>query len=363
MAMSRRRTLTSKTVTLSNMPIVAGSSARQRSCFVISPIGAEDSEERKHADAVFKYIIEPATGECGLFPHRSDHLSHPGRISDEMYARILNDDLCIALLTYRNPNVYYELAIAQSAARPVIMLLQRDQEAPFDIKDFRFIAYDFLPERLIKEKRYVEQLIQHIRAIQETGWKVACPIPGMGDAWESNREASYKVYGQLLMAVTSGSFPQSIINEAEQYLCFAGITLGALHLLAGFETMIKEAIARGCEVEAFIMDEDNPALPQMLMDPSHLQEVRQRISQSWTRWEAMVTRCGHKLSAHKVRMGMLFQQATLNERRLLCAPYMTSRAPNEAPAIATIASSPIYKAIRHELRVLKERNSVGGGAL
>jgi len=361
--MNRRRTLTSKTVALGNMPVVADSSAPQRSCFVISPIGAEDSEVRKHADAVFKYIIEPATQECGLFAHRSDHLFHTGRISDEMYARILNNDLCIALLTGRNPNVYYELAIAQSACRPVIILLQRGEEVPFDVKDFQFIAYDFLPERLIEEKLYVKQLVQHIRAIGETGWKVACQIPGMADAWESNREGSYKVYGQLLMAVTSGSFPQSIINEAEKYLCFAGITLGALHLLAGFETMIHEAIARGCDVEAFIMDEDNPALPQMLMDPSHLQETRQRISESWTRWEAMVTRCGHKLSVYKLRIGMLFQQATLNERRLLCAPYMTSRAPNEAPAIATTASSPIYKAIRYELEVLKKRNSVGGEAL
>jgi hypothetical protein len=128
--MNRRRTLTSKPVSLSNIPTVADPSARQRSCFVISPIGAEDSEVRKHADAVFRYIIEPAAKECGLFPHRSDHLRHAGRISDEMYARILNDDLCIALLTGRNPNVYYELAIAQSAGRPVVILLQRDEEAP-----------------------------------------------------------------------------------------------------------------------------------------------------------------------------------------------------------------------------------------
>ncbi len=281
--MSRRRTLTSKTAPLGRIPIVADSSARQRSCFVISPIGAEDSEVRKHADAVFKYIIEPAARQFDLLPHRSDHLRHPGRISDEMFARIFNDDLCIALLTGRNPNVYYELAIAQSAGRPVIILLQRGEEIPFDIKDFRFIAYDFLPERLIEERLYVEQLVHHIRAIEESGWKVPCDIPGMADAWENNREVSYKVYGHLLMAVTSGSFPQSIINEAEQCLCFAGITLGALHLLAGFETMIQEAIARGCDVEAFIMDEDNPALPQMLMDPSHLKETRQRISQSWRR--------------------------------------------------------------------------------
>src|SRR5437016_1598412 len=88
-----------------------------RTCFVISPIGAAGSETRKHADDVFKSIIKPATDQCGLIAHRSDHLVKPGRITDEMHERILNDDICIALLTGRNPNVFYELAVAQSASR------------------------------------------------------------------------------------------------------------------------------------------------------------------------------------------------------------------------------------------------------
>jgi hypothetical protein len=341
------------------MSAVSDSSSHQprpRSCFVISPIGGHDSEARKHADAVFKYIIEPATRECGLIAHRSDHLHHPGRISEEMFARILNDDICIALLTDRNPNVYYELAIAQAAGRPVITLLQRDQEAPFDVKDFRFIAYDFLPERLIEEKLYAKALVQHIKAIESAGWRVACPIHGMEEAWASRREDSYRVYQRLLIAVTDGSFPQSIINEAEQYLCFAGITLYTLHLLEGFERMIRDAIARGCEVNAFIMHEDNPALPQMLMDPSHLTETRQRIQESWNRWQQIVDRCGPRVRICKIAAGMLFQQVTMNEKRSLCAPYMTSRTPNEAPAIEAKASSPIFKSLQHELKILNSRN-------
>jgi hypothetical protein len=88
---------------------------KQRSCFVISPIGDPGSPERRHADAVYKYIIEPATGQCGVIAYRSDHLNNPGSISNEMHRRILNDDLCIVLLTGQNPNVYYELGVALSA--------------------------------------------------------------------------------------------------------------------------------------------------------------------------------------------------------------------------------------------------------
>jgi hypothetical protein len=238
----------------------------------------------------------------------------------------------------------------------VILLLQRGEEAPFDVKDFRYVTYDFLPERLLEQKLYVMELVQHIKAIATAGWKVECHIPGMADAWENRRGEALRVYDRLLTAMTSGSFPESIISEAKQYLCFAGITLGGLHLMSGFETMIQEAVARGCQVEAFIMHEENPALPQMLMDATHLPETRQRIVESWSRWQAIIARCGDKVAAVKVRTGMLFQQVTMNESRLLLASYMTSRTPNEAPALTTAASSPIYKAIQYELRKLKQWN-------
>ena len=45
-------------------------------------------------------------------------------ISEQMYRAILKEDFCIALLTGFNPNVFYELAIAQAADRPVIILLE-----------------------------------------------------------------------------------------------------------------------------------------------------------------------------------------------------------------------------------------------
>ena len=76
---------------------------------------------RRHSDHVFKYIIKPAMDEMGIDAYRSDHSHGIGKISDQMFQSILNEDLCIAVLTFTNPNVYYELAIAQSAARPVII--------------------------------------------------------------------------------------------------------------------------------------------------------------------------------------------------------------------------------------------------
>ncbi|MEM7354098.1 MAG: hypothetical protein AAF657_25065, partial [Acidobacteriota bacterium] len=140
-------------------------------CFVISPIGAAGSEIRHHADDVFEYIIEPATRVFGVQAVRSDHMSETGRISHQMFREILHADLCIAVLTGYNANVFYELAVAQAAARPTILLIEKGQELPFDIQDLRSIEYSLFPIRdLVKKQLYAEQVKQQIENIRDRGW-------------------------------------------------------------------------------------------------------------------------------------------------------------------------------------------------
>ena len=141
-----------------------------KKCFIISPIGAENSDDQKHSNNVLKYIIKPALSEHNVEGFRSDELLQPGRISDQMFAMILESDFCIALLTGCNPNVFYELAIAQSAGIPVIILMSKEQELPFDIKDLRCIFYDFEPETLM-DMKYKKELVGHITNLDKTDWK------------------------------------------------------------------------------------------------------------------------------------------------------------------------------------------------
>ena len=140
-----------------------------KKCFIISPIEDEGSEVREHADAVLKFIIEPALSECDVKGIRSDQLLQPGRITDQMFAMILQSDFCIALLTGCNPNVFYELAIAQAAGIPAIILMLKEQELPFDIKDLRCIYYDLKPEPLFN-KTYKTEIVGHIKNLNKADW-------------------------------------------------------------------------------------------------------------------------------------------------------------------------------------------------
>lgn len=61
----------------------------------------------------------------------------------------------IADLTGRNPNVFYELGIAHTLGKPVVMLTQSMDFVPFDLRQLRCIVYDYKPKII---ERLNEQL-------------------------------------------------------------------------------------------------------------------------------------------------------------------------------------------------------------
>ena len=82
-------------------------------CFVIGPIGDEGLEVRNKADWLLLEIIKPVleADTFGYVVKRSDEISEPGMITDQVISSVLDDDLVIADLTGHNPNAFYELAI------------------------------------------------------------------------------------------------------------------------------------------------------------------------------------------------------------------------------------------------------------
>jgi len=111
----------------------------QKTCFVISPIGPDDSEIRRRADRVFKHIITPPCEAHGYAPVRADHITRAGMITTQVVEQILQSDLVIADLTGQNANVFYELAIRHAIHKPYIQLIEAGDTLPFDIAGLRTI--------------------------------------------------------------------------------------------------------------------------------------------------------------------------------------------------------------------------------
>lgn len=335
--------------------------ANQKRCFVISPIGIAGSEVRTHADDVFDYIISPAMGELGYFTHRGDHNSRPGKISDQMYDSILRDDLLIAVLTFANPNVYYELAIAHAAARPLVILCAADHALPFDIKDQRVIFYDLRPRSLIqglfKEelKRAVAHLVRADEPPEVPFRPKLSPLGGLGE--------SFRIFDRYIDTISQGALPLKLIGGAQKWIKLSGIALQALGLPSEFKPILQSACDRGVKISVVTMHESNPGLSSMLSTtiPDHIGKVREEIIRSRLWWRSIADELPN-VAFRQVRQGIVYQQLFMNEHRMLYTPYSIVATTHYSPTIQSDHRSPLYTAQQKEFDFLWAASSPHDGA-
>lgn len=109
-------------------------------CFVITPIGDNNSEIRRHIDGIIDQAIAPALGEKYeiVVAHRKYEI---GSINDRVIKSVFESDLVIANLTNTNPNVMFELAIRYSFGKPAIVIAEKGTKLPFDVIDENTIFY------------------------------------------------------------------------------------------------------------------------------------------------------------------------------------------------------------------------------
>ncbi len=114
----------------------------------------------KEFDPVYE-AIQSACNGLGLQALRVDEIYGPTRIMDDVFKTIAQSRLVISDLTGRNPNVLYETGIAHALGREVIMVVQNDQDVPFDLGHIRYVRY--MPNKEGLEKLRAD-LLTSIRA-------------------------------------------------------------------------------------------------------------------------------------------------------------------------------------------------------
>ena len=114
----------------------------ETTCFYITPIGEEDSDQRKHSDLFLSNIVEPALQSFGLKVIRADAIDKPGMITRQVIEYILRSRLVIADLSFHNPNVFYELALRHATRQPIVQIIRTGDRLPFDVHQMRTITID-----------------------------------------------------------------------------------------------------------------------------------------------------------------------------------------------------------------------------
>ena len=79
--------------------------------------------------------------EAGLRCRRADDIWENPFVIQDVVSLIDKSSIVICDCTGRNPNVFYEIGIAHTLGREVILITQAPNDVPFDLRHLRFVQY------------------------------------------------------------------------------------------------------------------------------------------------------------------------------------------------------------------------------
>lgn len=143
---------------------------RRPTCFVISPIGPDDSEIRRNANDFLELLIQPALDKFDFEVIRADKIARPTVITADIIRLVQEAELCVVELSGNNPNVFYECGRRHESGKPFIQLVRKEEATnlPFDVAGIRTVIYDLSSPRLVLESQ--RQLKDFVQSIVDAGF-------------------------------------------------------------------------------------------------------------------------------------------------------------------------------------------------
>ena len=102
--------------------------------FVLMPFG-------ESCRKIYEVGIKPACNDAGAYCERVDkQIFHESTI-ERIYNQISKADIVVSDMTGRNANVFYETGYAHALGKRVLLLSQKSEDIPFDLKHYPHIIY------------------------------------------------------------------------------------------------------------------------------------------------------------------------------------------------------------------------------
>lgn len=111
---------------------------RENHCFHLCPFA-------EPFNTIYKDHVTRALTSQGFTISRADEIYGTEPIMDDIWEAINTATLITADVTGRNPNVMYEIGMAHTVGKPVIILTQSMDDVPFDLKHYRCLVYEYTP--------------------------------------------------------------------------------------------------------------------------------------------------------------------------------------------------------------------------
>lgn len=133
----------------------SGKAIKKVDVFVIMPFN-------DNLKPIFEDHIKPVADKLSLSVARGDDFFTNHSIIENIWESILTSKVIIADCTGKNPNVFYELGIAHTLGKEVILITQDAEDVPFDIRHLRYIKYKFTPRGMQAFEENLEVTLSEI---------------------------------------------------------------------------------------------------------------------------------------------------------------------------------------------------------
>jgi hypothetical protein len=104
--------------------------------FVVMPFG------QPWSDDVFSRMFKPGIMDAGFLVCRGDAIVRVGDLSTNVWRSITQAGLIVAEVSKPNPNVYYEIGLADALGKPIFLFKQENVTLPADFGGIHYYDYD-----------------------------------------------------------------------------------------------------------------------------------------------------------------------------------------------------------------------------
>jgi hypothetical protein len=111
--------------------------------------------------AVYQNHILKVARSLRLTAKRGDDFFGAHHIMADIWEALNKARIIVADCTDRNPNVFYEIGMAHTLGRSVVLITQKTEDVPFDLQAIRYIKYEYTPPGM---KSFEKQLAKTLKA-------------------------------------------------------------------------------------------------------------------------------------------------------------------------------------------------------
>ena len=111
---------------------------------------------------VYSDHICKVSKKLSLSVMRADDLFTNNSVIGDVWSGIMGASVLIADCTGRNPNVFYEIGIAHTVGKPVVLIAQDSSDVPVDLRHIKYIVYEYTPPGM---KQFEESLTETLKSL------------------------------------------------------------------------------------------------------------------------------------------------------------------------------------------------------